>query len=165
METNHWSVRAENGLGESGLFPCQALLDVGNNRVPWEKDTGYPTNLICGDFRISIRALGDTPGERRVSREKIWNERENFTLFERALINPETTLGKVGYMGDKFPLEFALCLRMREKIIKKVLVDDQETSFETFEDNCSTFLHIPMSMKKEGVVNLEITHEPFQKPF
>jgi len=165
METNHWSVKADNGLSESGLYPCQALLNLGNDRVAWEKDPGYPTNLICGDFRISIRALGNTPGERRVSRERIWNERENFTLFERALVDPETTLAKVGYMGDKFPLDFALCLRMREKVIKTVLIEDREAAFETFEDQCSTFLHIPMSMKKEGVLNLKIIHEPFQKPY
>ena len=137
---------------------------MGNERFSWEKDPGYPTNLICGDFRISIRALGDTPGERRISREKIWNERENFTLFERALVDPETTLAKVGYMGNKLPLEFALCLRMREQVIKKVLIEDRETAFETFEDQCSTFLHIPISMEKEGELNLKIIHEPFQKP-
>ena len=163
METNHWSIKPEQGLGESGLFPCQALLTMGNERFSWEKDPGYPTNLICGDFRISIRALGNTPGERRVSREIIWNERQNFSLIERALIDPETTQAKVGYLGDNFPLEFALCLRMREKGIKKVLVEDQAAAFETFEDRCSKFLYIPMSIKKEGVLNLKIIHERFQK--
>jgi len=163
METNHWSLKADNGLAESGMFPCQALLDMGNQRFSWEKDLGYPTNLICGDFRISIRAFGNSPGERRISREKLWCERNNFSLFDRALIDPETTLAKVGYMGDQFPLEFALCLRMREKVIKTVLIEDQETAFDTFEDQCSTFLHIPMSMKKEGVLNLKIIHEPFKK--
>ena len=111
----------------------------------------------------SVRAVGNIPGERRASREGIWNERENFSLIERALIDPETTLAKVGYMGDNFPLEFVFCLRMREKVIKKVLVEDQEAAFETFEDHCSTFLYIPMCMKREGVLNLKIIHEPFQK--
>jgi len=139
METNHWSVKADNGLSESGLYPCQALLNLGNDRVPWEKDPGYPTNLICGDFRISIRALGNTPGERRVSREKIWNERDNFALFERALIDPETTLAKVGYMGDKFPLDFALCLRMREKVIKTVLIEDREAALKHLKTSAQHF--------------------------
>ena len=117
--------------------------------------------MICGDFRISIRALGNTPGERRVSRERIWNERNNFSILERELIDPETTRAKVGYWGENFPLEFAFCLRMREKVIKKVRVEDWEVAFETFRDRCSTFLYIPMSMEKEGVVNLEILHEPY----
>ena len=66
-------------------------------------------------------------------------------------------------MGKNFPLEFAFCLRMREKVIKKVLVEDQEIAFETFEDHCSTFLYIPMSIEKERVLNLKIIHEPYQK--
>ena len=163
METNHWSIKPDEGLGESGLFPCQALLNLGNSRLPWEKDPGYPTNLICGDFRISVRALGKTPGERRASRAKIWNEKENFSLIERALIDPETTLAKVGYMGNNFPLEFAFCLRMRESTIRNVLVDDKEAAFETFQDRCATFLYIPISMQREGVLRLKIIHEPFRK--
>ena len=163
METNHWGVTSPADIAESGLVPCQALLTMGNKRFSWEKAAGYPTNLICGDFRISIRALGNTPGERRVSRERIWNERNNFSILERELVDPETTLAKVGYLGKNFPLEFAFCLRMREKVIKKVLVEDQEIAFETFEDHCSTFLYIPMSIEKERVLNLKIIHEPYQK--
>ena len=75
METNHWAIKPEEGLGESGMIPCKALLEMGNHRFSWEKDPGYPTNILCGDFRISIRATGNNPGERRISREKIWNER------------------------------------------------------------------------------------------
>jgi hypothetical protein len=164
METNHWSIKVEDGLAESGAVPCQALLNMGNTRFPWEKDAGYPTNILCGDFRISVRSSGKNPGERRISREKVWNERANFDILKREMLeDPETTLAEVGYLGENVPLEFDLCLRMRQNVIKKVMVEDQEVEFETFKDNCSTFLSIPMSLKKAGLSKLKITHEPYKR--
>jgi hypothetical protein len=164
METNHWSIKVEDGLAESGAVPCQALLNMGNTRFPWEKDAGYPTNILCGDFRISVRSSGKNPGERRISREKVWNERANFDILKREMLeDPETTLAEVGYIGENVPLEFDLCLRMRQNVIKKVMVEDQEVEFETFKDNCSTFLSIPMSLKKAGLSKLKITHEPYKR--
>ena len=164
METNHWSIKVEDGLAESGAVPCQALLNMGNTRFPWEKDAGYPTNILCGDFRISVRSSGKNPGERRISREKVWNERANFDILKREMLeDPETTLAEVGYIGENVPLEFDLCLRMRQNVIKKVMVEDQELEFETFKDNCSTFLSIPMSLKKAGLSKLKITHEPYKR--
>ena len=134
------------------------MLNIGNNRFSWEKYPGYPTNLIYGDFRISIRALGKNPGERRLSRERIWNERNNFSILERELIDPETTLAKVGYLGENFPLEFAFCLRMRQNPIKSVTVYDEETPFETFEDRCSVFVHIPIVFERAGTIEIKIKH-------
>ncbi|MCK4822194.1 hypothetical protein KA005_40905, partial [bacterium] len=163
MEMNHWSIKIEDGLAESGLVPFQALLNMGNTRFPWEKDAGYPTNILVGDFRISIRASGKNPGERRISREKIWNERANFDILKREMLeDPETTRAEVGYLGENAPLEFDLCLRMRQNLIKKVIVEDQEVEFETFKDDCSTFLSIPMTVKKAGLLRLKVTHEPFE---
>lgn len=161
IETNHWSLPSAGDIAESGMIPCQALLNMGNKRFSWEKDEGYPTNILCGDFRISIRSIGNNPGERRISREKIWKERNNFSILERKLVDPETTLAKIGYSGEKLPLEFAFCLRMREKVFKKVLIENEEVAFETFKDHCSTFLYIPMCIKKPGVLNLKIIHEPY----
>lgn len=158
IETNHWGITSPAEIAESGLMPLKALLNMGNNRFSWEKYEGYPTNLICGDFRISIRALGNTPGERRLSREKIWNERNNFSILERALIDSETTLAKVGYLGENFPLEFGFCLRMRQKPIKSVTVCDVETVFETFEDSCSVFVHIPLVFEKPSTIEMKIKH-------
>jgi hypothetical protein len=164
METNHWSIKVEDGLAESGAVPCQALLNMGNTRFPWEKDAGYPNNILCGDFRISIRSSGKSPGERRISREKIWNERANFDILKREMLeDPETTLAEVGYLGENVPLEFDLCLRMRQNVIKKVMLEDQEVEFKTFKDDCSTFLSIPMSVKKAGLSKLKITHEPYKR--
>jgi len=164
METNNWAIKVEDGLGESGLIPCQTLLNMGNTRFPWEKYAGYPINLVVGDFRISVRASGKNPGERRISREKLWNERANFDILKREMLeDPETTLAEVGYLGENVPLEFDLCLRMRQNLIKKVMIEDQEVKFETFKDDCSTFLSIPVTVDKPGLLKLKITHEPYKR--
>ena len=164
METNHWSIKPEDGLGESGLIPCKALLEMGNTRFPWEKDPGYPTNLLCGDFRISIRAQGNTPGERRISRAKLWPERVNFNILKREMLDdPRTTLAEVGYQGETLPLDFALCLRMRQNRINEVAINGHNADFETFTDHCSTYLHIPMTIHKPGLHKLTIQHEAFGK--
>ena len=164
VEVNHGAIRVEDGLAESGLVLCQALLNMGNARFPWEKAAGYPTNLLVGDFRISIRASGNNPGERRISREKIWKEKANFDILKRKTgEDPELTVAEVGYLGENVPLEFELCLRMRQKQIKKVVIENKQVEFDTFEDDCSTFLSIPVTITKPGILKLEITHEAFQK--
>ena len=164
IEVNYWAIKVEDGLAESGLAPVQALLNMGNTRFPWEKDAGYPVNILVGDFRISIRPSGKNPGERRISRAKIWEERANFDILKREILDdPKTTLAEVSYIGENVPLEFDLCLRMRQNLIKKVLVEDREVEFETFRDNCSTFLSIPITLKKPGLLKLQITHEPFHR--
>jgi hypothetical protein len=164
VETNHWSVKVEDGLAESGAVVCQALLRMGNSRFPWEKDSGYPTNIIVGDFRISIRPVGKTPGERRISREKIWGERRNFDVLRREMLDdPETTLAEVGYLGENLPLDFSLCLRMRQDVIKKVLVEEKDTPFETFKDDCSTFVSIPVTLKSAGKMRVRIMHAAYKR--
>jgi len=164
MEINHWSIKVEDGLAASGAVPCKALLNMGNKRFPWEKDPGYPTNILVGDFRISIRPSGKNPGERRVSREKIWNERFNFDVLMREMLeDPEVTLVEVGYLGNNVPLTFDLCLRMRQDKIKKVFVKAREVNFETFNDDCSTFVSVPITLMEAGILKLQIVHEPFRR--
>jgi hypothetical protein len=164
VETNHWAIKVEDGLGESGAVICKALLDMGNKRFSWEKEPGYPTNILVGDFRNSIRPSGKTPGERRISREKIWKERANFDILKREMLkDPEVTLVNVGYIGENLPLDFELCLRMRQDIIKKVIVEKQEVKFETFKENCSTFISIPMSIKNAGLSKVKIIHEAYRR--
>lgn len=164
VETNHWSISPAEGLGESGLLPCQALLNMGNSRFPWEHYSGYPTNLVDGDFRISIRATGKTPGERRSNREKIWKERVNFEILKRVMLdNPEETLVDVGYIGNNVPLDLELSLRMRQNTIRTVTVADRPVEFDTVKDNCSTYLFIPLSLTKAGLSQIKVTHEPFRK--
>ncbi len=164
IETNHWAVSVENGLAESGLAPVQALLHMGNTRFPWEKDAGYPVNLLIGDFRISIRPSGGNPGERRTSREQIWSERTNFDILKREMgDDPGKTAVELSYIGENVPLDFDLCLRMRQRRIEKVLVENRETPFETFKDTCSTYVSVPVTVRKPGLLHIQVVHEPFQR--
>lgn len=79
------------------------------------------------------------------------------------LEDPEITLAEVGYLGENVPLDFALCLRMRQDVINGVKIDGRDAKFETFKDHCSTFLYIPMTVKKPGLQKLSIGHEAFHK--
>ena len=158
METNHFAISPGQGLGESGMIPCRALLEMGNQRFAWEKDPGYPVNILCGDFRISIRPKGANPGERRASREKLWQERFYFDVLRREMPEPATTQAEVRYIGERFPLEFNVCLRMRQSDIRQVWVDDREVSFETFTDNCCVFVSIPVNLKDSGHARMTIRH-------
>ena len=158
METNHYALSRAGDIALSGLAPCSALLKMGCTRLPWEKDKGYPVNILHGDFRISIRPLGKNVSERRASRIRIWKERNNFNLPQREMVDQETTLARVRYFGWDLPMEFALCLRMRENNIKSVTIGNKEVGFETFRDNCSTFVYVPIIMKKAGIIEIVIRH-------
>jgi len=161
-EMNHRAIGVPDGLGESGLVTGKALLKMGNEKFSWEKYEGYPTNLLVGDFRISVRATGKNPGDLRVSREKIWAERASFNILNREMLDGgEATVAEVGYSGENTPLNFELCLRMRQKSIRKVTVEGKDTPFETFQDQCSTFVSVPMCADKPGVLHVTIEHEMF----
>jgi hypothetical protein len=124
--------------------------------LPWEKNKGFPVNILHGDFRISIRPLGKNVSERRASRIRIWNERNNFNLPQREMVDQETTLARVRYFGWDLPMEFALCLRMRENNVKSVTAGSKELQFETFKDVCSTFVYVPIVMEKAGTIEIII---------
>ena len=158
METNHYALSQASDIALSGLMPCSALLKVGCTRLPWEKDIGYPVNILHGDFRISIRPLGNNVSERRASRIRIWNERKNFNLPQREMVDQETTIARVRYFGWELPMEFALCLRMRQNNIKSVTTRGKEVQFETFKDHCSTYVYIPTVMEKAGTIEFIIKH-------
>ena len=158
METNHFALSRAGDIAISGLVPCSALLKMGSTRLPWEKDKGYPVNILHGDFRISIRPLGSNASERRASRTRIWNERKHFNLPQREMVDQETTIARVRYFGWDLPMEFALCLRMRQNNITSITVCGKEVQFETFKDNCSTFVHIPIIIEKAGTIELFIKH-------
>ncbi|MBL7214008.1 MAG: hypothetical protein ISS61_16670 [Desulfobacteraceae bacterium] len=160
METNHWGITDPGDIALSGAAPCAALLKMGSTRFPWEKDRGYPVNILHGDFRISLRPSGKNAVERRASRTRIWGERMYFNLPQREMPDPETTITRVRYFGKDLPMEFALCLRMRQSPIKSITLDSKELEFETFEDRCSTFVHIPLVMDRAGTIELIITHPP-----
>ena len=163
METNHWAITAPEDVAASGMVPCAALLKMGNTRFPWEKDQGYPVNLLQGDFRISLRSTGRNTAQRRASRTRIWNQRMYFNLPQREMPDPGTTITRVRYFGTDLPMEYALCLRMRQSPIEGVTRDGEAVPFETFTDRCSTFVYIPVVMEKAGIVEFTITHAPFQR--
>jgi hypothetical protein len=131
---------------------------MGCTRAPWEKDKGYPVNILHGDFRISIRPLGKNASERRASRIRIWNERNNFNVPQREMIDQETTVARVRYFGLELPIEFALCLRMRQNNIKGITTRGREVPFETFKDSCSTFVYIPVLMERAGTIEFIVKH-------
>jgi hypothetical protein len=158
METNHFALPRAGDIALSGLGPCSALLKMGSSRLPWEKDKGYPVNILHGDFRISIRPLGRDASERRASRIRIWNERNNFNLPQREMVDPETTIARVRYFGRDLPMEFALCLRMRQDNIKSITTRGREVPFETFKDSCSTFVYVPAIAERAGTIEFIIKH-------
>jgi len=158
METNHGAIPDAAGVAESGMVPCAALLKMGSERFPWEKNTGYPVNILHGDFRVSIRPVGNNAAERRASRIRIWGERNHFNYPQREMIDLDTTIARVRYFGDDLPMEFALCLRMRQKHILSVSIGGKDTDFETFRDRCSTFVYVPIRMESAGVLEVMIKH-------
>ncbi len=160
METNHWAITNPGDIAISGMVPCSALLQMGSTRFPWEKNRGYPVNLLHGDFRISLRAIGKNDTERRASRTRIWGQRMYFNLPQREMPDPETTIARVRYFGTDLPIEFALCLRMRQSPIKSLTLGTEEVNFEVFRDTCSTFIYIPITMDKAGIVEFTIKHPP-----
>jgi hypothetical protein len=158
METNHYGLSRAEDIASSGLAPCSALLKMGSTRLTWEKDKGYPVNILQGDFRISIRPLGKNARERRASRIRIWNERKNFNLPQREMADPETTIARVRYFGRDLPMEFSLCLRMRQDHVKSVTTQGKQVSFETFKDGCSTFVYFPALMETAGTAEFILKH-------
>jgi hypothetical protein len=157
METNHHALSAED-IATSGMVPCRALLEMGSTRFPWEKDRGYPVTILQGDFRISIRPVGQNSAERRASRTSIWKERTHFSMPQREMPDQQTTVARVRYFGTHLPMRFALCLRMRRSPISSVTLAGRNLDFETFPDHCSTFLYIPVVMGNAGTVELIIKH-------
>ena len=74
------------------------------------------------------------------------------------MVDQETTIARVRYFGWDLPMEFALCLRMGQNNIKSVTIGGKEVQFETFRGNCSTFVHIPITMEKAGTIEFAIKH-------
>jgi hypothetical protein len=158
METNHGAIQDAGDVAESGMVPCAALLKMGSGRFSWEKDRGYPVNILHGDFRVSIRPVGKTAAQRRASRTRIWGERHHFNYPHREMKDPDTTVARVRYFGHDLPMAFTLCLRMRQANITGVSLCGKEIEFETSKDRCSTFVHIPLVMEKAGVQEVTIRH-------
>jgi hypothetical protein len=158
MEVNHGAIPDAGGVAESGMVPCAALLKMGSERFAWEKDVGYPVNILHGDFRVSIRPVGRNAAERRASRIRIWGERTHFNLPQRETVDLDTTIARVRYFGHDLPMEFALCLRMRQPHIQSVSTGGKDMNFETFKDRCSTYVYMPVTLERAGVLEVQIKH-------
>ena len=65
------------------------------------------------------------------------------------MIDQETTIARVRYFGWDLPMEFALCLRMRQNNIKSITTRGKEVQFETFKNSCSTFVYVPALMERK----------------
>ena len=144
IETNHWSMTNPTDIAINGMVPCRTLLKLGSTRSPWEKDTGYPTNIIQGDFRISIRPVGKNAAERRASRVLLWNERQNFNLPWREMPDEENHNGQGTFaLAIQAPLEFALCLRMRQNPIHSITMGGKKVNYETFQDSAPSISTSP----------------------
>jgi hypothetical protein len=74
------------------------------------------------------------------------------------MVDHETTIARVRYFGRDLPMEFALCLRMRQNNIKTITSGGKQVKFETFKDLCSTFVYVPTVMEKAGTMELTIQH-------
>jgi hypothetical protein len=159
IETNHWGIKEAGDIATSGLAPCKALLKMGSERFSWEKDRGYPVNILHGDFRNSIRPVGHNASEYRASRTRIWQERKNFNMPFREMPDQDTTVAKVRYFGKDLPMDFALCLRLRKsQPVNSIVTGYKKLAFETFEDSCSTFVYIPLVMDAAGIIEITIKH-------
>jgi hypothetical protein len=55
-------------------------------------------------------------------------------------------------------MEFALCLRMRQKNIKSITRRGKEVEFEIFKDECSTYVYIPTIMEGAGTLEFAVKH-------
>jgi hypothetical protein len=163
METNHSAITDAGDLAESGMVPCAALLKVGSGRFTWEKDAGYPVNILHGDFRVSIRPVGRNAAERRASRIRIWGQRNHFNYPQREMLDLGTTVARVRYFGHDLPMEFTLCLRMRQQHIQSVSIGGKDIDFETFKDRCSTFVYVPITMERAGVLEVTIKHPTMKR--
>ena len=158
VETNHWSIPDAADVAISGLIPCKTMLKLGCTRFPWEREKGYPVNILHGDFRNSIRPVGKNAAERRASRTRLWNARKFFNMPQREMLDAETTRARVRYFGAELPMSFALCLRMRQNEIKSVAVDGKQAEFETFRDRCANFLYVPITIEAAGTIEVFIKH-------
>jgi hypothetical protein len=74
------------------------------------------------------------------------------------MVDQETTIARVRYFGWDLPMEFALCLRMRQNNIERITSGGKEVEFETFRDGSSTFVYIPALMEKAGMIEFIIKH-------
>ena len=136
VEVNHF-VLGPRQAGASGLGVTRALLDEGNGRSPWEETPGYPNGIVCGDFRDSIRCMGDDPAARGASREELWSRRAELSWPRRKMPDPRTV--RTVFTGA--PARCRLVSRLTgTRSPRKVMLNGEPCEPRTWTDECSTYV-------------------------
>lgn len=142
METNHFALTPEESA-ESAVAAIIPLLEVGNERAPWQCSPGYPNRIIAGDFLSSLRATGTRPEEIRRSRCQLWQARRDFTWPKREMPNPHSLQLSTDYSGEEEGFAFSLCCRLRgEPSVRNVSLNGARVEFRTCSDDCSTYVFV-----------------------
>jgi len=120
---------------------------MGNQVFPWELYQGYPNRLLSGDFLASIRTRGINAGERRKSRQKIWNNIKSFSdPFNpyREVMDKHTLKVLCKYTGEEKiegGITIGFCL-MNKPDIKKVWLNGAPVFFDVKKTPCSLNLFV-----------------------
>jgi hypothetical protein len=154
VEVNHF-IYSPNDTGRSGTEVIKSLLDMGNTIFPWEFYQGYPNRLLSGDFLASIRPKGILAGDRRKSRQEIWNNISGFikpfTPY-REMPNKHTVKVICKYSGAakiKRGITLCFCLMNKSKI-KRVWLNGEPAKHQIKEDPCCLTIFVDVENIQEN---------------
>ncbi len=171
LELCHYNLTPEHVKNVNEVC-ITSLLKAGNQKLSWQKNRGYPNQILVGDISTSLRVKGENPGERRKSRLEIWKKRENIK-------QPKTTIKKgkdnktyvkeiqvvTEYSGKKPISGFELIKSIPGQIhIQSVSINGENLpDFSKFNENDSTYLVIPIKTVTKGKYTIKITANSSQK--
>ena len=142
IELNHF-VMTPDAVGRSATAIIKSLLRQGNHRFAWERHAGYPNRLLKGDFLASIRAFGETAGQRRRSRQNGWKNISAWDL-SRKMPDPRTIQVQIRFAGEKEAgagagAAFFLAGR---RAIRKVLLNGTAVAYRVVEQECGAHVFV-----------------------
>jgi len=156
MEVNH-RVLGPAEAGASGLAAIAGLLEAGNRRFPWQRETGYPNGVLIGNFLGAIQAGGADAESRRRSRCEIWRNRSGFAVPGRQ--TPEAGVVRITteYSDGRLTVPARLCCRIRGKPnIRGVRINAERADWACLHDECSTYVFADAGPPVEGACELEV---------
>ncbi|NIQ05195.1 MAG: hypothetical protein GWO20_05565 [Candidatus Korarchaeota archaeon] len=155
LELNHFSLSPEQ-VSRSGIACVKALLNVGNEGLPWQRNAGYPNRILIGDLFTSIRARGRNPGEKRDSRIKLWTQRNKFKRLERRVEAPNKLKISFEYSGEKLNsgLDLSFRLRGNPSLQKIELNGNKIDTYYTFSDSASIYVSVPIYPLEKGTYEI-----------
>lgn len=140
MEVSHLSLGPAEAA-ESGVAAIVALLEAGNRRRGWQARSGYPNEILIGNFSASIRPAGANAAERSRSREEIWRHRGAFAVPQREMPDRDTLKLTVRHEGHAPTCAWSLCCRLRgRRVIRGVRLDGRGGPVCAWQDACSTYV-------------------------